>query len=293
MSEHPGPDPFLSVIIPSYNAAITLPEQLQALANQTFQGSWELLIVDNGSTDATAEVARGWIDRLPIRVINAHQQKGINYARNAGAGAARGTFLLFCDADDVAEKGWLAAMAEVALTADLVGGRLDDERLNDSKVREWRDTKQSTSLDVALRFLPYAVGANCGVRADVLQKLGGFDERHAVGAADVEFFWRAQLAGYELRYVHEAVISYRYRQGLKSLARQFYRYGRAEPQLYRRFRAHGLRRSTLRDVLRTWAWILFHTRDILSAGRRGVWLRKASYRWGRLVGSARFGVIYL
>lgn len=295
---HRGQEPsspgLISVILPAYNAADTLPRQLEALASQSYRGPWELLVVDNRSTDPTGEVARRWADRFPsFRVVEAEERQGINYARNAGAGAARGDLLLFCDADDVAAPGWLEAMARAAPGCDLVGGRLDEAALNDPLTHAWRPTMPDHDLPRALGFLPYAVGANCGVRAEVLRELGGFDERYARGAADIEFFWRAQLASYRLCYVPDAVIRYQHRQGLGPLWRQFYRYGRAEPQLFAAFRRAGVRRSGLAEALLNWAWIVWHLPDLLrSPTRRGIWVRKAAYRAGRLAGSLRFRVLF-
>lgn len=294
MSQQDSERPLVSVIMPVRNAAAILPLQLEALSRQTYGGSWELLVVDNGSTDESAAVARLWSDRIPmLRVISAAERAGINYARNAGAHAARAEFLLFCDADDEVDDNWLKAMVEAAEECDLVGGRLDDNSLNNADVRTWRGELPTERLPTALGFLPYAVGANCGLRADILRELGGFDERHAVGGEDVELFWRAQLASYRLCFVPTAIVHYRYREDLATLARQFYRYGRAEPQLYRTFARWGVQRSSVRQALRNWAWILRHVPDFFGDSRRkGIWIRKASYRFGRLVGSFTFRTFY-
>ncbi|MFQ5517102.1 MAG: glycosyltransferase [Acidimicrobiia bacterium] len=288
------PPQLISVVMPCYNGAKTLPAQLEALASQTFQGGWELVLVDNRSTDGSADLARRWADRLPLRVVEAAERQGINYARNAGAAAARGDYIIFCDVDDVAREGWLQAMAQAAARCALIGGALDEAALNDETTRAWRPPTSQQTLPVALDFLPFAVGANCGVRADVLDALEGFDESYVRGGADVEFFWRAQLAGHDLCHVPDAVMEYRHRPGLRTLRRQFYRYGRAEPQLYAAFRGDGLGRPSLKTALVDWAWIAFHCIDWFRAEeKRGKWLHHAAYRWGRLMGSLRFRVLFL
>src|SRR5690349_18587996 len=105
------PSPRLSVVIPCYNSATTLGDQLTALAGQRTRYSWEVLIADNGSRDDTVAVATAFRNRMPLlRIVDASSRRGAAYARNAGARAACGAALLFCDADDVMGEGYLEAM---------------------------------------------------------------------------------------------------------------------------------------------------------------------------------------
>src|SRR5262245_2108230 len=127
-----GSPSLVSVIIPARDCEDVLPKQLDALSRQTYTGRWEVIVADNGSLDRTAEVARRWADRLPaLSVCDASARPGTNRARNAAASAAKGDFLAFCDADDVADDGWLAGLVEAGGRFDLVGGWCDDVVLND------------------------------------------------------------------------------------------------------------------------------------------------------------------
>src|SRR5688500_9296124 len=97
-----------SVVVPVRDGAATIGEQLAALAQQDFPGSWEVVVADNGSRDGTADVVRSFRDRLPgLRLVDASARPGASHARNAGAAAATGEVLAFCDADDVVDPGWL------------------------------------------------------------------------------------------------------------------------------------------------------------------------------------------
>jgi peptidoglycan/xylan/chitin deacetylase (PgdA/CDA1 family) len=92
-----------SVVIPAYNEEQYLPSCLQSLREQDFQGDYEVIVVDNGSTDRTAEVAR----RYGAQVIIC-PRKGVAYARAAGAEAARGEIIVQTDADAVLPPDWLS-----------------------------------------------------------------------------------------------------------------------------------------------------------------------------------------
>jgi glycosyltransferase involved in cell wall biosynthesis len=284
----------VSVIIPARNAAHTLPDQLEALAAQEYGGAWEVLIVDNDSSDETVRVARRWLGRLPaLRILRATDGRGANHARNAGMRPAAGDLLAFCDADDVVAPGWLSALARAACTADLIGGRLEFERLNTSLARSCFAPTPTDGPRVQLGFLPFVGSGNLAVRADATRVLGGFNE-HYRAHEDTEFCWRAQLAGYRLAFAPDAVVHCRFREGLWPLARQHYLYGRAEPQLYRDFRGAGMRRSGCAEVTRTWGYLTVHAVDRLAtrAGRRW-WLRQVALRCGRITGSVRSRVLFL
>jgi len=289
------PPRLLSVVIPARNAAGLLAGQLRALAGQTYAGPWEVVIADNGSTDGTAEVARTSAGGVPaVRVVDASRRRGIDCARNEGARAARGDFLLFCDADDEVSPTWLGEMAKAACTADLVGGPLDRDTLNDPRTVAWRWPSPPDALPVAHGFLPYAEGSNLGIWADVLQALGGWNEDYAGGGDDVELCWRAQLAGYRIGFAPQAVIRYRYRRELRALARQLFWYGFGDTKLYRDFRSRGLQRPSVRHRLGQWCRLLARAADLVhSPQSRGEWIRDAAYWAGRARGSIHHRVPFV
>src|SRR6059058_4106784 len=102
----------VSVVVPAYNCADTIDVQLAALAEQDYDGRWEVVVVDNRSTDDTADRARRWSDRLPgLRVVDASERQGVSHARNRGIEEARGDLIAICDADDQVQPGCLTAMA--------------------------------------------------------------------------------------------------------------------------------------------------------------------------------------
>ena len=284
----------VSVTVPVLDAEDYVGEQMAALCAQTYRGAWEVVVVDNGCNDRSIDIVRSFASRLPsLRVVESSTRRNLNHARNAGAAAARGDLLCFCDADDVATPGWLEALVAAAGGADIVGGPLDEESLNSGRTLAWHAPSRLTNLPLAYRFLPYAPGGNCAVWTDVARRLR-WDEHFTFGNADVEFCWRAQLGGYTLAFADDAVVQRRFQDGAYAMARRYFDYGRPGPLLYRRFRAVGMPRSSQREAFSAWVWLVRRApRAVLSWQFRGGWLRRAGMRSGRLVGSIRHRVLFL
>lgn len=276
----PGPD-LVSVIMPVRNARATLPHQLEAMAEQTWTGDWELVLVDDGSRDGSPAVATRFADRLPLRLVSTSARHGISAARNQGIAAARGQLLLFCDADDVVSSGWLAAMVETAHRGDVVGGRFEIDRLNRPDVRTSRPAPQGDTGLAKAHGHAYATGASLGIWASVAEALGGFEESFRTAGDDVDLSWRAQRAGYRLVHAPDAVTHYRYRTSTTRMVGQAFRYGLADTMLYRRYR-HDLPRPALGRYARIVTNLPMLLRG--PASRRRWWCWHVGLRLGMLLG---------
>jgi glycosyltransferase involved in cell wall biosynthesis len=283
----------VSVVVPVRNGGRWIGAQLGALAEQEYVGAWEVVVVDNGSTDASADVARWFAGRLPaLNVVDASQRRGVNHARNAGARAARGDLLLFCDSDDVVAPGWIEAMVQAARDADAVGGRLCGERLNHPSVRAWRPPR-ALGLVVTHGFLPYPAGGNMAVWRPVALQLG-WDERFRYSSSDQEFGWRVQLAGYRVAFAPDALVHQRFRAGCAAMALEQFSHGLSAPKLVRAFREQGIPSPDNRSALRRWGWLVAHAPDLCrSSELRGRWIRRAALRLGQLTGSVRYRTLCL
>ena len=288
-----APPGLISVVLCCHNGARTLTEQLAALARQDYAGAWELVFVDDGSSDESAAIASSWADRLPLRIVptgEPGEPVGLASARNIGGHAARGDVLLFCDDDDAADEAWISALADAATESVAFGGHNEEELLNEPGVRGWRYPFTPGRLPIAFGVAPVPVGNNSGVWTSAFREVGGFDaEFSAFGSGEeVDFFWRVQLAGHDVQYVSDAVMHIRHRSGLRTLARQSYRYGLSNAVLYRRFRHLGLRRTSALETLGVIAKILRGVpKALVSPRKRGSWLRMTSFAWGQAVGSVR------
>jgi GT2 family glycosyltransferase len=217
----------ISVLIPTRNRAAYLPVCLRSLSEQTTDPDIEVLVVDNGSTDATADVLAGW-SRRDIRIRSIYEARpGRSAALNAGIRAASGRVLLFTDDDVIAQPTWIRAFREFFASNDdarlLAGGPI----LNvPSDLQPWpgwlgiAPSSEVGSLDHGQEMRPLETheplwGANMAAHAELFRQLGGWDESLGVKAEqrgtyeDLEFQGRVRAAGGTVWYVPGAVIHHR------------------------------------------------------------------------------------
>lgn len=201
--------PAVSVVVPVRDAADALAGCLDALAGQVGVPSFEVVVVDNGSTDTSAALARA--HPAVTRVVT-EPAPGSYAARNAGIATARGGVLAFTDADCRPLPGWLAAGLRAIDGADLVGGAVC--AVTSSRPTLWERYYRAVYLDQgrAVRDEGYAATANLLVRREVLDAVGRFD----VGlrsSGDLEWGQRATRAGWRLVYAPDAVVEHLARAG--------------------------------------------------------------------------------
>jgi glycosyltransferase involved in cell wall biosynthesis len=216
-----GP-PTASVIVPAWNAAPTLEACLTALrAQRDVPGACEVIVVDDGSTDATAAIAAAQSVRL---VQQPHL--GAAAARNAGARSARGDILLFTDADCRPTPGWAAALlapfADPVVSAAQGLLASDQPQLVARLAQAEYDEKQARML--ARGRVTFADTASAAYRADVFHAAGGF--RADLGAVeDTELAFRLAAAGHTLVMAPAAVVYHHHPATLADYARRKYRFG--------------------------------------------------------------------
>ncbi len=286
--------PFLSVIIPVYNAVDTLGEQLEALRRQSYKGEWELIIVNNRSTDGTVELVNNYRKIMPnLRLVHALGEQGKGYAANVGVKAAKSDGLIFSDADDVVASDWLHNMAEALESYDFIAGFVEVSTLNQDAI--WRPTPPNYPMSPALGFLPGAIGCNMGFSRQAFKAVGGFAAKEALFCEDFDFSWRLILHGYTLHYVPAAIVHYRYRKTLWGTWKQVLNYAEAQVRLYRRFAVYGMPRPSPRTVLTEYKRLIRKIPNLWAKDpkKRIMWVRRTAVALGRLRGSLRYHTLYL
>jgi glycosyltransferase involved in cell wall biosynthesis len=290
MTSGPTPRIELSVVIPAHNEEMRIGDQLDALLAQSWDGEWEIVVVDNRSTDATGAVVADYSARDPrVRLVRAPERAGLNFARNAGIEASRGRSFALCDADDLVAPGWVAAIGTALRTHDVVTGPLELDRLNPPWLAASRGRGDERGLPTFHGLFATVHGNNMGMVRERFDAIGRFDlDDRIIGVDDVELSLRVWTAGLAVHFVPDAVVHYRYRQEPSALWRQGRTYGRARPYLVRRMRAQGLPAPSRVAGWRSWVWLLVHLPDLRTRSGRAVWVWVAGNRVGRLEGSVRY-----
>jgi len=282
----------LAVVVPCRNVAATLREQLDALVVEHWDGEWEILVVDNRSTDATVAIAKGYSASCPrLRVVPAHEGTGVSYVRNEGVRASTANAVVFCDGDDVIEPGWVAAYGTALREHELVTGPLDLISLNIPELARARGTASAERVPTFGR-IPFARGNNGGMQRATFDRLGGYDEQF-IGLEDIELSIRAAALGVDVTFVPEARVRYRYHDSVQALWRQGLFYGGSTAELATRARRHGLDPPSRWAGTRSWAWMVAHLGDVRTrAGRLGL-LWVLANRLGTLRGAAQARTLYV
>ena len=275
--------PELSIVIPAHNAAATLQEQLAALARQHGNTDYEIVVVDNGSTDRTAEIANTMDAAVPIKVVEASQMHTPGYARNAGVRATDSPLLGFCDADDVVRQGFVDALAESLRDHDVVQGLISYERLNPAWMHRMRGNLGMSSLEYYNDIYPYVVTASLGVRRESFEHVGGFDEAMRFGQ-DVEYSWRLFQAGIDVSFDERVAVDYRFRRTAKACFRQSQNYGRARMEIRRRMTDAGYEAGGIR--WRNILWLIRRAPFVIDKSWRFRWLFVAANLLGEIRGPA-------
>ena len=211
----------ISVVICTRNRAKHLPQMLETLRHIVAPGiAWEVVFVDNGSTDATPQILNDFCSRFDgaARLIQ-ERRPGLSAARNTGWKAASGKIICFTDDDCYPNPDWLV-MAKSILDDDdtaYVGGRVLLYDPNDAPV-----TIQTLEETIVFRKnmhieSGYIMGANFSCKKALLEATGGFDERLGAGTRmrsgeDTDLLVRASLLGFEGRYDPRVLVYHHHRR---------------------------------------------------------------------------------
>lgn len=233
--------PFISVVVPVLNRANMIGSLLDSLLRQDYpKERYEIIVVDNGSSDGTPHV----VERYPVRLLEETRRCSAYVARNRGIEASRGTLIAFTDSDCVAASNWLRAL--VAGWNDLEFGAFAGQILGYAPrtlvarflTRRWSIDYHNSQI---FPYLPYAPTGNVAYRRRIFELVGSFDEALPSGG-DTDLAWRMQeQTAYRIAYRPEAVVYHRHESTVWGMFQQYARYGEGvghlellHPKLYER-----------------------------------------------------------
>jgi len=226
------PWPRVSVVVCTYNGARTIRDCLEALERLTYP-DYEVIVVDDGSTDATAGIAR----RYSCRLIQT-ENRGLASARNTGLEAATGEIVAYTDDDAYPDPDWLTYLASTFLTTSHAGvGGPNLAPPGDGVIADCVARAPGGPIHVLLsdREAEHIPGCNMAFRAASLRAIGGFDPQFRIAGDDVDVCWRLQACGASLGFSHAAVVWHHRRNSVRAYWRQQLGYGRAEAMLERKW----------------------------------------------------------
>jgi GT2 family glycosyltransferase len=224
----PASPPSVSVVVSARDEEAQIATCLASLISLAYpETRREILVVDDGSRDRTAEIVRG---QAPAARLLSTPRRGVAVARNHGIEAAEGELVAFTDPDCSVAKTWLDELTR-AFSEPSVGAAAGSivPFPPRTKAELWAARRRSHNQLVPLAHpaRSYAMTPNLAVRRDVLRRLGGFDPCFPGGGwEDADLCWRLSLeSALELRYAPQAVVFHRYRDSAGELLAQHYRYG--------------------------------------------------------------------
>jgi glycosyltransferase involved in cell wall biosynthesis len=225
--------PFVSVIIPVYNAEQTLGACLESLIRQTYpQDRYEIIIVDDGSQDNTVMLAR----TFPV-VLVSQENQGPGAARNRGINIAKGDIILFTDADCIPEKNWIEAMVLPFKNPEIMGVKGIYKTRQHSLVArfaqlEYEEKYQKLRQDDFIDFVDtYAAG----FRKTVFLEEGGFDPDFPIAAGeDADFSYRLATRGYKMIFHPDAIVYHHHPDTLVKYLRRKFKTAHSRVMVYKK-----------------------------------------------------------
>ena len=200
------PKPFISVVIPTHNRSDALAQTLTELAKQQFDKTWEVVVCAHRCTDNTDEVVARQQFPVPLRLVHRADTPGVAAARNAGARAATGEYLLFLDDDILVEPDFLKRHTEALLAHPgcwIMGQLMNLPEQERTPFGRFRRTLFSYDPpDSPITESKGMTGQSISMPRADFERLGGFDETFSIASVeDFDLAMRANQAGIKILYV--------------------------------------------------------------------------------------------
>ena len=223
--------PKVSVVICAYNAASTLEDNLSSLSRLDYP-NYEVIVVNDGSVDATPQIAA----RYPFRLISV-PNGGLSAARNLGLHAASGEIVAYTDADTRVDQHWLSHLVQPFIESAVAGvGGPNVVPPDDGWIAQCVARSPGGPVHVMLdnTEAEHIPGCNMAFRKSALESVGGFDPTYIKAGDDVDICWRLQEHGHSLGFAPGAVVWHHHRDSVKAYWKQQVGYGEGESFLQHR-----------------------------------------------------------
>jgi GT2 family glycosyltransferase len=226
------PWPRISVVVCSYNGECTIRDCLDGLLQLDYP-DFEVIVVDDGSTDRTAAIAREY----PFRVVST-KNCGLSAARNTGLEAASGEIVAYIDDDARPDPQWLKYLGAMFMSTAHAGvGGPNIAPPGDGPIADCVANSPGGPVQVLLsdREAEHIPGCNMAFRKACLQAIGGFDPQFRTAGDDVDICWRLQQQGWTLGFSPAAIVWHHRRNSIRAYWKQQKGYGKAEAMLERKW----------------------------------------------------------
>jgi GT2 family glycosyltransferase len=268
------------VVVCTYNGSATLRACLEGILSLRYP-NYEVIVVSDGSTDGSAEIAREYHGVMVIETIN----RGLSAARNTGVEAATGEIVAFLDDDAVPDPDWLRHLASAFASGPYaaVGGPNVLPPGSGAVAQCVANAPGGpTHVLISDREAEHIPGCNMAIRKDALVEIGGFDPQFHAAGDDVDVCWRLLDAGQRIAFSPGASVLHHRRRSIRAYLRQQRGYGKAEALLERK---HPEKYSAAGHI--DWAGRLYGNG---AAQHRGGWRWRVYYGgWGTAFYQSLYG----
>ncbi len=210
------------MVIPVYNRKDFIRQCLESVLRQDFKGDYEVIVVDDGSTDGTREVLKEFDSQI---LVHSNQtNRGLTYSRNKGIDLSRGKWVAFTDSDCIVNEDWLKELIKpftISSQLAVVGGRIDDPV---SKTYWELVNKGANFIARKDRYVREILGCNMCFRREFLLK-NKFDESLKYAGDEVDLCLKARRQGYRIYYYNSAKVIHYHRTTFRGAIIQAFRFG--------------------------------------------------------------------
>jgi cellulose synthase/poly-beta-1,6-N-acetylglucosamine synthase-like glycosyltransferase len=223
---------FFSIVVPVFNAEKYVLKTLNALLDQDFnKNCYEIIMVNDGSSDSTASLLSGYSDKIIL--IN-QKNAGPAAARNSGARAARGEIIVFTDSDTIPEKDWLKKLSEPFKNPAIKACAGTYSNANKSFfLSRLIQNELKTRYARFSNFIRFAGTYNLAVRKPLFDEIGGFDTTYLQASGeDNDFCYKIVKSGNLIKFVADARVAHFHTSNIFKYLKEQFRHGFWRAKLY-------------------------------------------------------------